>query len=152
MSPDGPDRATVIADIARLLPQQTGQISRLLFRHARGPLHRGMSSVLATLGDGPETIGRLAELEGVAQPTLTRMVERLETEGLVRRERSQRDGRVVLVQLTPSGKSALTALRRRYLAALRQRLETLPDDELRSLHAASEALGVLVTALRDEGS
>lgn len=140
----------MIADIARLLPQQTSQLSRLLWRHARGPLHRGMASVLATLGDGPETIGRLAEIEGVAQPTLTRMVGRLEAEGLVLRERSARDGRVVLVRLTPAGQAELAALRGRYLAALRERLETLPDGELRSLHAASDALSVLVAALRDD--
>ena len=66
------DREGTIAEIARLLPARNGQLGRLLWRHAKGPLHRGMASVLATLGNGSETIGRLAEREGVAQPTLTR--------------------------------------------------------------------------------
>src|SRR3954452_3175721 len=94
------DREVLVSDIARLLPQRSGQLGRLLWRHARGPLHRGMASVLATLRDGPRTISRLAELEGGAQPTMTRMVGRLEDEGLVARERGADDGRLVLVSLT----------------------------------------------------
>jgi DNA-binding MarR family transcriptional regulator len=143
-------RAETIAEIARLLPQRNGQLGRLLWRHARGPLHRGMASVLATLGDGPQTISRLAEREGVAQPTLTRMVGRLEADGLVRRERSSEDGRVVLVGLTAHGAAELAALRERYLTVLRERLAGLTDAQLHALCEASEALQVLVDALRAE--
>jgi DNA-binding MarR family transcriptional regulator len=142
------DREALVADIARLLPQRSGQLGRLLWRHARGPLHRGMASVLATLGDGPRTISRLAELEGVAQPTMTRMVGRLEDEGLVARERGADDGRLVLVSLTDAGAAELAALRRRYGAVLQERLASLSDAELARLRDASDALQVLVDALR----
>jgi DNA-binding MarR family transcriptional regulator len=141
-------RAAAVSEIARLLPQRNSQLGRLLWRHARGPLHRGMASVLATLGDGSQTISGLAEREGIAQPTLTRMVERLEAEGLVRRRRSEQDGRVVLVDLTAEGTAELAALRERYLAALRERLAGLSDAQLQDLVAASEALVVLIEALR----
>ena len=144
------DRAATVAEIARLLPPRNGQLGRLLWRHARGPLHRGMASVLATLGDGPQTISGLAEREGVAQPTLTRMVERLEAEGLVRRRRSEHDGRVVLVDLTPRGVTELAGLRERYLAVLNGRLAGLSDAQLRDLRDASDALQILIEALRDE--
>jgi DNA-binding MarR family transcriptional regulator len=143
-------RAAAVSEIARLLPQRNSQLGRLLWRHARGPLHRGMASVLATLGDGSQTISGLAEREGIAQPTLTRMVERLESEGLVRRRRSEHDGRVVLVDLTEEGTAELAALRDRYLAALRERLADLSDAQLQDLVAASEALVVLIEALRVE--
>lgn len=148
MDRPGADRASAVAEIARLLPQRNGQLGRLLWRHARGPLHRGMASVLATLGDGSQTISGLAEREGIAQPTLTRMVERLETEGLVRRRRSEQDGRVVLVDLTPEGTAELAALRARYLVALQERLAGLSDAQLQDLRAASDALLVLIEALR----
>jgi DNA-binding MarR family transcriptional regulator len=107
-----------------------------------------MASVLATLGDGPRTISRLAELEGVAQPTMTRMVGRLEDEGLVARERGADDGRLVLVSLTDAGAAELAALRRRYGAVLQERLASLSDAELAQLRDASDALQVLVDALR----
>ena len=146
----GRPRDDAIAEIARLLPQRNSQLARLLWRHARGPLHRGMASVLATLGDGPQPISRLAEHEGVAQPTLTRMVARLEAEGLVHRERSADDGRVVLVGLTSRGAAELAGLRQRYLAVLHERLGGLDDERLRELCEASEAIQVLVDALRAE--
>lgn len=141
-----------IGEIAGLLPQRTGQLSRLLWRHARGPLHRGMASVLATLDEGPQTIGRLAEREGVAQPTLTRMVERLESSGLVQRRRSSADGRQVVVELTLKGTRELAELRGRYLAVLEERLSNLPDDQLDDLRAAIDAVDVLIEALRDEAT
>jgi DNA-binding MarR family transcriptional regulator len=144
------ERATAVAEIARRLPQRNGQLGRLLWRHARGPLHRGMASVLATLGDGSQAISSLADREGIAQPTLTRMVERLENDGLVRRRRSEQDGRVVIVDLTPEGVAELAALRERYLAVLRERLAGLSDAQLEDLRAASDALVVVIEALRDD--
>lgn len=143
-------RDATIAEIAQLLPQRTSQVVRLLWRHARGSMHRGMASVLVTLDSGPRTIGQLARIEGVAQPTLTRIVERLEADGLVARSRDAQDARVVVVALTERGAEELAALRGRYLAVLRERLADLPDHELQALLAASDVLEVLADALRDE--
>ena len=56
-------------------------------------------AVLNTLRDGPRRITELAEHEGLAQPTTTLLVKRLEELGLVRRQRRADDGRVVLVSL-----------------------------------------------------
>lgn len=150
MSRPNQDRAAAIAEIAELLPQRNAQLGRLLWRHARGTVHRGMASVLGTLGDGPQAISQLAAREGVAQPTLTNMVARLEARGFVRRERSASDGRVVVVGLTEAGRSELTAMRERYLAALNERLLGLPDQQLFDLREASDALQALIEALRTE--
>ncbi len=147
---EAPSREATIAEIARSLPQRNGQLGRLLWRHARGRLHRGMASVLAALDDGPRSISELAEREGLAQPTLTRMVERLEAAALVRRERSAPDGRVVVVTRTPEGTAEIEGLRSRYLAVLDERLSGLTDTQLGELRAASEALVVLIDALRDD--
>lgn len=149
MSSPGIDREEAIAEIARLLPQRTGQLGRLVWRHARTPLPRGMAGVLSTLSEGPETISRLAEREGVAQPTLTRMVERLEADDLVRRRRLSSDGRVVTVEITPSGEAQLAAIRATYLAVLSERLGGLTDRQLIELRDAGEALQVIIDALRD---
>lgn len=51
---------------------------------------------------GPTTAGRLAELMGLTTGAITGMIDRLETAGLVRRERDPEDGRRVIVRLTPS--------------------------------------------------
>ena len=146
--PANATRAEVIAEIAILLPQRSGLLGRTLWRQSRRSLPRGMASALASLGGGARTISQLAELEGVAQPTMTRMVVRLENEGLVARQRSPADGRVVLVALTDAGATELRALRHRYREVLEERLASLSDDELFRLREATDALQDLVDALR----
>src|ERR671922_1353100 len=58
---------------------------------------------------GPTTITRLAELEQVRAPTMTRIVDRLQRDGLVTRERDPEDGRRVLVTATAKGLRVMEA-------------------------------------------
>ena len=65
---------------------------------------------------GPRTIGEVAALLGVAQSNASRHCDRLERLELLRRTRSPEDGRVVLVDLTDSGREVVdlvTAVRER---------------------------------------
>lgn len=58
-------------------------------------------------GTGRETIGGIAGRMRIAQSSATGLVERAEAAGLVVRARSDRDGRVVRVSLTPGGRERL---------------------------------------------
>ena len=51
---------------------------------------------------GPQPVTKLAELEQVSAPAITKMVSTLESAGLAQRERSETDRRVVLVSATPA--------------------------------------------------
>src|SRR4051794_25340872 len=117
---EAPDRPARIGELARLLPRRNALLARLLAREAGNPLPRGMASLLGALDEEPRQITRLAEREGLAQPTVTRMVERLEALGLVTRERDAADGRAVVVRLTPAGAQELASLRTRYAAVLEE--------------------------------
>ena len=67
--------------------------------------------LLATLsGTNGMTIGEIAEDMLVQQPTVTRIVDRLEADGLVARQSSTGDRRQVIVVLTARGRSTATAL------------------------------------------
>lgn len=67
--------------------------------------------VLATLaGNGPMSIGRLAELSVSKQPTVTRLLDRMEARGQVRRVPHDSDRRVTLVQITPAGTKLVSGL------------------------------------------
>ena len=60
--------------------------------------------VLAALDRlGPSSIGEIAESVGIAQPGVTRMVSRLEEDGLVAAEQCTEDRRIRRVSLTPRG-------------------------------------------------
>ncbi len=52
---------------------------------------------------GPLPVGEIAQSAGLAQPTVTRMLNTLENREIVRRVPSARDDRVVLVELTTQG-------------------------------------------------
>jgi DNA-binding MarR family transcriptional regulator len=56
------------------------------------------------------TIGTIAERLCVAHHTAVALVDKLERRGLVRRERSSRDRREVLLRLTPRGRATLRKL------------------------------------------
>ena len=94
--------------------------------------------MLNTLRDGPRRITELAECEGLAQPTTTLLVKRLEELGLLRRERGADDGRVVLVSLEPAGLQALEDFRAQFMALLRADLAGTTDEHIEALVIATE--------------
>jgi DNA-binding MarR family transcriptional regulator len=71
---------------------------------------------------------------------LTRMVDRLEARGLVRRAADPTDRRVTLVQLTAAGQELLDELRPRHRALVEQRMSHLSPEQLAAFSAAMQTL------------
>jgi DNA-binding MarR family transcriptional regulator len=149
-SPPAPtrDRAAQVEYVSRELLRRTGLLTRLLIRELRTELSRSQASVLSTLSGGPRRITELAELEGLAQPTMTLLVKQLEQQGLVIRERQADDGRVVLVDITDAGRTEFQAFAADVSAALGVYLADTSDEQVKALAAATETLGALVSALQ----
>jgi len=145
---DSAARAERIEYVASNLLGHTAVLTRLLIRQVRPDISRTEAGVLRTLVGAPRRITELAELEGLAQPTMTLLVQRLEQRGWVRRERHADDGRVVLVSLTDAGETTLEGFRAQVLDALRSQLDAMSDEEIAELEAATETLGSLVDALQ----
>ncbi|MEU6478569.1 MarR family transcriptional regulator [Streptomyces sp. NPDC047017] len=108
----------------------------------------------ATLGrlerEGPARLTALATAEGVTQPSMTQLVQRLEAQGLVARDTDPGDGRVTLVLLTDAGQDVLAERRRARDARLAGLLAALPDEEQRALGAALRtALPIVLRMLGD---
>ncbi|HEX4110845.1 MAG TPA: MarR family transcriptional regulator [Solirubrobacteraceae bacterium] len=144
-------RETQIERLSGELLPRTALLTRLLFRRLGGSLSRSELGLLAAVEERPARVTALAELEGLAQPTMTLLVQRLEEQGLVRRERHRQDGRVVLVHLTEAGRRELERVRARAAEVLRPALREMPTEQLDALAAASESMGVLVAALQSRG-
>lgn len=143
-----PNRSESIDYVSRELPTRTALLARLLIRQLGAGLSRTEAGLLNTLTGGPRRITELAELEGLAQPTMTILVTQLEQQGLVKRERQTSDGRVVLVNLTETGSAALENYRAQAGAALSEYLAELPDEQIESLAAATRTLAQLVNHLQ----
>jgi DNA-binding MarR family transcriptional regulator len=117
------------------------RLARRLRQQAEVDVTPSMQSVLSTLERvGPATFGELAELERVRPPTITRIVARLEGDGLVKRETDNRDRRVSYVRLTREGRQLMRRTRSRKDLFLVERLARLDEDHLTALENAVEAL------------
>jgi DNA-binding MarR family transcriptional regulator len=116
--------------------------ARLLAR-TEGDLSRTGASVLTTLTDGPRRVTELAASQNVAQPTMTVAVQRLETRGLVTRERAEDDRRATNVVITDAGRAKLAGRHAARAAYLDTRIAALDDDQRAALEAAIPALSAL---------
>src|ERR1700733_2756569 len=143
--------AVDLDEFAVSLAQQASALSRLVFNQGQLGMTRSESSLLVTLRGGPQRITALAELEGLAQPTVTVLVKRLEQRGWVVREHPADDGRVVLVSLTAAGHDALAQWRERYRPRLRAGLEQLSEQQLAAVVDAGDAFAVLIEVLQHDG-
>jgi DNA-binding MarR family transcriptional regulator len=143
------DRAERVDLVAEQLLARAAVLVRLLVRQVRSQeASRTEMEVLSLLREGPRRITELSDLEGVAQPTMTLLVGRLQDKGWVRRERLPEDGRVVMVSLTEEGSAAYQRLHAQFMAAMRIDLEELSDGELEELSAAARTLGSFVDGLQ----
>jgi DNA-binding MarR family transcriptional regulator len=133
--------------VTTLLPQAS-LLTRLIAKQAHWTVTRSEGSVLTSISQAPQRITALAELEGLAQPTVTILVKRLEERGWVARGKDPDDGRVVVVSLTDAGRDALESFREQYRALLRDYMAGLTDEQVVELVGATRALGKLVEALQ----
>jgi DNA-binding MarR family transcriptional regulator len=79
---------------------------------------------------GPSPMSRVAEWLGVALPTASGAVERVERHGLVERQHRLDDRRVVECGLTDEGRRLIEEMSGTRLKMMRQVLDVLTDDEL----------------------
>jgi DNA-binding MarR family transcriptional regulator len=148
MSTTTDNRTVEIERIVGEFVPHASQLTRLVLKHTPGEITRSEGGILRTLSGGPKRVTELAELEGLAQPTMTILIKRLESRGWVTRERDPADGRVVLVSLTPEGEQALEDFRSQYRSVLRDHLALITDEQVAALDEAIGALDALVVAIQ----
>ena len=93
--------------------------------------------VLLFLNDSENGRMRMSELADSAllsRSGLTRLVDRLERQGLLRRERCESDARGFFAEITPEGRRAFAIARKTHLDGVRRLfLSRFSRDELRTL-------------------
>ncbi len=123
-----------------------------LLRHVRtedaamgiGPAQASALSVVVF--GGPLTLNELAEAEQVKPPTMSRVVEALVMEGLVRRESNKDDRRSVIISPTDKGTKIIHEGRLRREKRLLKLLSQLKPDEIRCLGEASKILARVLSS------
>jgi DNA-binding MarR family transcriptional regulator len=101
-------------------------------------------SVLHTLSrKGPLRLTDLTSTEQLKQPAITSLVAKLEREGLVSRRPDPRDGRAVLLALTPAGEEIVRSRHADRLARLSRLVDLLSEEELSVLAGSARVLARL---------
>jgi DNA-binding MarR family transcriptional regulator len=90
--------------------------------------------VLATLSERPGLkVTELAEALSIHTSTASNLLDKIETSGLIRRERGSQDQRVVRLYLTPKGEAALASAPQPFTGLLTHALGQLPTPSLERL-------------------
>jgi len=95
-----------------------------------------LSALSVIVFGGPLTLGALADAEQVRPPTITRLVQALEREGLVERVPDPDDGRIHRVRATAEGRRLLEEGRARRVETLAADVAALPQRQQRLLGEA----------------
>ena len=125
------------------------RMARRMRQEAGDELSPSMMAALATIENrGPLTPSELAEFERIKRPTATRVLRRLEDDGLIERTADPSDGRSAVVSVTREGAALLKKLRSRKNAYLARRLRELPDEDVETLDRAAAVLERLLDGER----
>jgi DNA-binding MarR family transcriptional regulator len=99
-----------------------------------------LSALSVLVFGGDRTIAELAEVEQVTSPTMTRIVDGLESAGLAERRPHPQDGRAVLVRASKQGRRVLERGRQRRVDLITGLLTRLGEDDLSAVQRAVEVL------------
>jgi len=137
------------------LPSRTRSVIARLSRRLRktragADLTTSQFQVLATTTrHGPVGLTRLAALEGLNPTMLSRIVGKLEADGLVGRTPDPNDGRVAVLTTTRKGRDLVARVRRERTDALSLVIDGLDEDQRRALVAALPVLESMAEVLKD---
>jgi DNA-binding MarR family transcriptional regulator len=124
------------------------RLARRLRQQAEPDMTPSMLSAMANIEyRQPVTLGHLAEAERVTPPTMSKIVGRLEDEGLVTRTVDVDDRRIQRVSLSRDGAKLIARNRSRKNAYLARKLRRLEPHEVTKLE---EAVGVIEKLLEDK--
>ena len=118
----------------RLLQAAKAQRARSGTHLTRIGLHPGQELVLKVLADSDgRTMSQLAMALGVQPPTVTKMVTRLSSQGYVRRQVSDTDGRLARVHLTEEGRELVAAVDKAWKRLEREAMTGMDDKDRKKL-------------------
>jgi DNA-binding MarR family transcriptional regulator len=130
---DAPEQEAAL-NLVRTCDHVQQEFGRLFNAHGiSGPQYNVLRILRGVGGEGLpslEIAGRMI----TRMPDITRLVDRLEQAGLVRRSRTREDRRVVLVKITPAGLDLLSRLDEPVLDLHRRLLGHLSRKELAELN------------------
>ncbi|WP_372967726.1 MarR family winged helix-turn-helix transcriptional regulator [Microbacterium sp.] len=111
------------------------------FEH--GDLAQAEYDVLLTVTRSPDMSARLRDVTAnmlISQPSVSRLIDRMVTRGLVSKCPDPDDGRGALIRATDAGAKAFRSIATVHGRSIASRMSRLDDEELRTLRDLAEKL------------
>jgi DNA-binding MarR family transcriptional regulator len=99
-----------------------------------------LSALSVLVFGGAMSLNELARAEQVRPPTMSRIVDALESEDLVRRTVNEQDRRAVVLEATEKGTAILWQGRKRRVKFLARHLSSLSTEERKKIENAIKAI------------
>ncbi len=142
--PSSPEVTTAVA-----VRVAVARIYRFLRIRTERNITPSQTSALARIGQaGPLRLGALAQLEGIAPATMSRVVDSLEAQALIERVPDALDGRASLIQLSREGGELLHQMQSTSTVAIDQALASLSASERALMERAVPVLEKLSDLLQ----
>jgi DNA-binding MarR family transcriptional regulator len=110
---DAPTPIDCAHAIIEITPRLVRLLRQDLRRHSAGLFTEPQFRVMAYLfREGPQCLSALADYQGVSLPTMSKLIQGLESRDLVSRQRDPEDRRRVMLDLTDEGEVAYEGLLR----------------------------------------
>lgn len=139
---------TSVDALASGLRTAVTRLNRRLRATSLGGISPAQASALAMIERlGAPALNELAAAEQIRPPSMTRLVDALESDGLVTRSVDEVDRRCQRVRITAAGRRELASIRRRKTAFLYSKIERLGASDRARLEAA---LSILQHLAEDE--
>jgi len=148
-TPRAADRGADPGLLASDLRLVVGRLARRLRQRGETGVSASLLSAMWTIERlEPVTLGDLASFERVQPPTVTRVVAKLEEQGLAIREGHESDRRSFRIRLTPQGRRLLDRTRTRRTAYLARGLKDVSEADRETLR---KAVRILERVLEGDG-
>lgn len=131
-----------MAALRRIVDSVDEAVAEILERHGLTTVQYGVLRMLRATGSDGLPAGEIGARMGTRAPDATRLVDRLEKQGRVMRERGAQDRRVVRVRITGSGRRTLAELDLPITAVHRRLLGHLGGRRLADLLALLEGVAL----------
>jgi DNA-binding MarR family transcriptional regulator len=130
----------VALSLLRASDQLQIRFARLFREHGLTPSQYNILRILRGAGRDGVTCSQAAERMVTADPDITRLLDRLEARGLIRRERGQADRRVVVSHITAEGSDLLNSIDEPLVESIRKLAGHIEPKKLQQLIETLEAL------------
>jgi len=137
------DRKLALEAWESLFRAQHELFTEMMTDFEHGDLAQAEYDVLLTVTRSPDMTARLRDVTSnmlISQPSVSRLVDRMVTRGLVSKCADPDDGRGSLIRATEAGARAFRSLATVHGRSIAERMSTLDDDELRALRDLAEKL------------